>query len=59
MAKKIIVHTGEKVPVSGEYHPSGGKSEWTMVRGKIVPPNTEGDRQKFTLIHKAKHEKKK
>jgi hypothetical protein len=59
MTKKIIIHTGEKVPVSGEYRPSGSRYEVTLVKDKRVPPNNEGTRQSFTLVHKAKHEKKK
>jgi hypothetical protein len=54
---KIIVHTGQKVKISGEYHPSGGDSEFTFVKGKKVPPNSEGVRQTFVLVHKAKHER--
>lgn len=58
MPKKTVVHTGEIVPESGEYRPSGSKYEVTLVKGKRVPPNNEGVRQSFTLVHKAKHEKK-
>lgn len=56
---KTVVHTGETVKISGEYHPSGGTSEFTFVKGKTVPPNPEGVRQTFTLVHKARHHKKK
>ena len=59
MAKKTVIHTGEKVPVSGEYRPAGSRYEVTLVKGKRVPPNNEGVQQRFTLTHKAKHEKKK
>jgi|GEM_PF-339402 len=58
MTKKITIHTGEKVPESGEYRPSGSRYEVTFVKGKRVPPNNEGVRQSFTLVHKARHEKK-
>lgn len=58
MAKKIVVHTGEKAPASGEYRPAGSRYEVTFVKGKRVPPNNEGIQQRFTLVHKAKHEKK-
>jgi hypothetical protein len=59
MAKKIIVRTGGTVPQSGEYRPAGSRYEVTLVKGKRVPPNNEGTQQRFTLVHKAKHEKKK
>jgi hypothetical protein len=51
------VHTGQKVKFSGQYHPSGGNTEWTLIRGKRVPPNPEGVRQTFTLVDKTKHHK--
>ena len=59
MTKKIVVHTGGKVPESGEYRPAGSRYEVTLVKGKRVPPNNEGVQQHFTLVHKAKHEKPK
>jgi len=59
MTKKVVVRTGEIAPVSGEYRPSGSRNEVTMVKGNRVPPNNEGVRQSFTLVHKAKHESKK
>lgn len=58
MAKKLVVYTGEKVPESGEYRPAGSRHEVTLVKGKRVPPNNEGVQQRFTLVHRAKHEKK-
>lgn len=58
MARKIVVHTGETVEVSGIYRPSGGRDDFTFVEGKKVPPNTEGVRQQFTLVKKTPHEKK-
>jgi len=57
MAKKVIVRTGETVPISGQYHPSGGRDEVTLVKGKRVPPNNEGVRQSFTLVDKTKHKR--
>ncbi len=59
MAKKVTVHTGQNVPVSGIYKPSGGRDEFTFVRGKTVPPNPVGVRQQFTLVEKTPHERKK
>lgn len=60
MAKpKITVRTGEKVPQSGQYHPSGGgKNEVTFVEGKTVPPNVDGKRPVFTLVDATKHKGK-
>ena len=59
MAKKIVVHTGENVPISGIYRPSGGRDEFTFVEGKTVPPNQAGVRQQFTLVERTPHERKK
>lgn len=56
--KKVIVTTGQKVDVSGIYHPSGGKDDVTFVHGKTVPPNNEGVRQKFTLVKRTPHERR-
>lgn len=55
MEKKIIVRTGEKAPVSGIYRPSGSEYEATFDKGERVPPNNEGSRQIWYLVHKAKH----
>lgn len=55
MPKKIIVRTGEEAQVSGQYKPSGGSTEITLVKGKTVPPNNQGVRQQFTLVDKTKH----
>lgn len=57
--KKIIVHVGETVKVSGEYRAAGSRYEITLVAGKRVPPNNDGKQQHFTLVRKTKHEKKK
>jgi hypothetical protein len=57
MAKKVIVQTGGTVPISGQYHPSGGRDEVTLVKGKRVPPNNEGVRQSFVLVDKTKHKR--
>lgn len=55
MAKKVIVRTGGTVPVSGQYRPSGGRSEVTLVKGKTAPPNNAGVRPVFTMVDKTKH----
>lgn len=57
MANKIVVKTGAKVPVSGQYRPSGGRTEATFTKGERVPPNNVGERQSWTLVDKTKHKK--
>lgn len=52
MATKI--KTGATVPVSGQYRPTGSKTEVTFVAGKRVPPTPAGATT-FTLIDKTKH----
>lgn len=52
---KIIAYTGKQAPVSGQYRPSGGDTEYTLTKGEIVPPNREGVRQQFVLVDKTKH----
>jgi hypothetical protein len=56
--EKVVAKTGQKVPTSGMYRPSGGRGEVTFVEGKIVPPNKEGKKQEFTLVKKTPHERK-
>lgn len=46
--------TGQKAPVSGQYRPSGSKTEVTLVQGKRVPPTASGATT-FTLVDKTKH----
>ena len=55
MAERIIARTGHKVPVSGQYRPSGGDTEYTLAEGEKTPPNREGKRQAFILVDKTKH----
>lgn len=52
MSKKI--KTGQTVPVSGQYRPTGGKNEYTFVAGNRVPPTPKGGGT-FTLVDKTKH----
>jgi hypothetical protein len=52
---KIVAYTGKHTPVSGQYRPSGGNTEYTLTRGETVPPNREGARQQFVLVDKTKH----
>ena len=57
MDKQTVKRTGEIVQESGQYIPSGGKTEFTFVRGNKVPPNPFGKLQKFTMVDKTKHKK--
>jgi len=57
MAKKVIAYTGKIVPVSGQYRPSGGTTEYTLAEGERTPPNNEGKRQQFVLVDKTKHKR--
>jgi len=57
MTKKIVVRTGEKVPVSGQYRPSGGRAESTFTKGEKATPNNSGKRQIWFLVDKTKHKK--
>lgn len=56
--KKIVVHTGDEVQISGQYKSSGGHTEYTFVEGKKVPPNNEGARQNWFLVDKTKHHRR-
>lgn len=57
MDKQIVVRTGEIVQDSGQYEPSGGKTEFTFVKGNKVPPNPFGKLQKFTMVDRTRHKK--
>jgi len=50
------VKTGQTVPVSGQYKPSGGKTESTFVKGKRIPPSPT-PKQEWQLVDKTKHKK--
>lgn len=50
----IRIKTGGIVPVSGQYRPTGKKTEVTFVSGKRVPPTTSGSTT-YTLVDKTKH----
>lgn len=52
--RKTTVKTGQIVPQSGQYRPIGSKTEVTLVRGKRVPPTTNGT-TKFNLVDQTKH----
>ena len=54
MATKI--KTRQKAPVSGQYKPVGSKTEVTFVKGKTVPPTSNGVTT-FVLVDKTKHRK--
>ena len=51
---KTVIKTGQVAPVSGQYRPSGSKTEVTFVQGKRVPPTASGA-TKFTLVDSTKH----
>lgn len=53
--KKVVAYTGKPAPVSGQYRPSGGNTEYTLSRGDRTPPNRDGVRQQFVLVDKTKH----
>ncbi len=55
--KKITAKTGGKVPVSGQYRPSGARTEATFTKGEKVPPNNASKRQVWTLVDKTKHKR--
>lgn len=50
------IKTGKTVKVSGQYKPTGGKTEATFVEGKKVPP-TNTQKQEWQLVDKTKHKK--
>lgn len=52
--KKVIVKTGGKTPVSGQYRVPGTNSEITLSKGDRVPPYG-GQAKKFVLADKTKH----
>lgn len=49
------VKTGGIVPISGQYRPTGKKTEVTFVTGKKVPPTSSGATT-FTLVDRTEHE---
>lgn len=51
---KTTVKTGQIAPKSGQYRPTGSKTEVTLVQGKRVPPTPAGA-TKFTLVDPTKH----
>lgn len=53
--KPVITYTGKRAPISGQYRPSGGRTEITLSKGNRVPPNRVGVRQKFFLVDKTNH----
>ena len=56
--KKVVVRTGAKVPVSGQYRAGSGKAEVTLIKGHHVPPNRAGKLETWRLVDKTKHSKK-
>ena len=57
--KKVVVRTGAKVPVSGQYRAGSGKAEVTLIKGHRVPPNRSSKLEVWHLVDKTKHPKKK
>ena len=55
--QKVIAYTGKPAPKSGQYIPSGGRTEYTLSKGDITPPNNQGVRQQFRLVDATKHSK--
>ena len=55
MSKQVYAYTGKPAPVSGQYKPAGGNTEYTLSRGDITPPNNEGELQRFRLVDRTKH----
>ena len=60
MSKKstVVAKTGHPAPVSGQYRPSGGKTEYTLSKDDITPPNRHGKRQEFVLVDQTQHKKR-
>lgn len=54
--KKVITKTGAVAPASGQWRPSGSKTEITLSKGDRVPPYG-GQAKKFTLVDKTKHKR--
>lgn len=52
--KKVITKTGGKTPVSGQYRPTGTRTEVTLSKGDRVPPY-DGRAKKFVLVDKTTH----
>ena len=52
----IVVKTGTKVPVSGQYKASGKNTEATLVKNEPAPPNP-GHRPNWTLVDRTRHKK--
>lgn len=52
----VIVKTGTKVPVSGQYKGSGTNTEATLARGETVPPNPS-HRPYWTLVDRSRHKR--
>jgi len=52
----IVVKTGTKVPVSGQYKASGKNTEATLVRNEPAPPNP-GHLPNWTLVDRTRHKR--
>ena len=49
-------HTGEKVPESGIYQPSGGGSQVALSKGDRLPPS-DGKKATYDLVQKTKKQR--
>lgn len=56
MANRTTTRTGAKAPRSGQYRPSGERTEITLSKGDRVPPY-DGEAKRFTLVDKTKHKR--
>lgn len=57
MTRQVVAKTGGITPVSGQYRPSGARTEITLSKGDRVPPNNQGTRQQFVLVDSTKHKR--
>ena len=53
---KVIIHTGQKAPESGQYQPKGTKTEITLTKDERVPPYN-GRAKNFVLVDRTKHKR--
>jgi len=56
MGNQTKTKTGQTAKVSGQYRPSGTRTEITLSKGDRVPPYS-GEAKSFTLVDRTKHKK--
>ena len=54
--KRVTTRIGSTAPESGQYRPTGAKTEITLSKGERVPPHA-GKAKTFTLVDRTKHKK--